>query len=171
MDHGLGFWVWDVDTPAETKPLWRSLGGKTKYPAMVLHLLLCRGSDQGRVAVASWHPDIFGPHGCAVWHSAVDETVAHFDGAIPASRSLIGAPSRLIVDGTEIPARRIDTGPSQLVISADEMVPVAVIYSTGLDLPTLSTADWAVWRMVRQQTPAGQARRLVRRSKRVTPGA
>lgn len=99
--------------------------------------------------MSSWHPDIFGPHGSAVWHKAVDETIAGFEGAVPATRPLAGKTTRLTVDGVEIRARRITTRASELIISADEGVPVAVIHSSGLELPALSTADWALWRSIK----------------------
>lgn len=147
MDHELGFGVWDIDA-RDTKPLRRKMGGKKSNPDAVLRVFLYRDSRQGQLAVASFHPDVFGGVGAAPWHAAIDYTIEVFEGAFLAARSSMGLPSRLVVDASEISARRIGTQRSNLVISADESVPIAVIYSAGLELPAVSAVDWWQWQAI-----------------------
>lgn len=147
MEHGLGFDVWDVDTPTMT-PLHRKMGGKKSDPSTVLRVFLCRGSDQGQVAVASFHPDVFGPLGSPPWHAAIDYTIETFEGIFRAARPNVGLPVLLHVDTHDLPARLIGTNTSQLVVSAEATVPVAVIYSGDTAQPALATADWRAWRAI-----------------------
>lgn len=144
MEHGLDFCVWDADTP-DMKPLRRKMGAKKSDPGTVLRVFLCRGSNHGQVAVSSFHPDVFGPLGSPPWHAAIDHTIEVFEGAFRAARPNVGLPVLLQVDTHQIPARLIGTDASQLAISAEAMVPVAVIYSDGVAQPALATAAWWQW--------------------------
>lgn len=149
-EHGLGFMAWDADVPGDGLPPLRYQDRPIEDGhELVGAVFLCRGNDDWpKVAVASFPPTMFGPPGSVHWHDAIEFTITAFEGKPYGRRSNAGLPVLLNVDGHDLSARAIATQYSQVVISSNPDIAVAVIYADGEAQPRLVTANWRTWHNV-----------------------
>lgn len=148
LGHGLSFPVWDAST--DVNPLRHKVYPEDVTGDLVRRILLCRGTDDGEMGAASFHPDVFGQLGSVLWQEAIEFTITAFEGAPTTKRSNVGIGVLLTVEGQTISARLIATERSQLVISTEPTVPTGVIYTDGYTQPSLIAADWRTWHQVQR---------------------